>query len=231
MAPSNDDKIDRTAGSAGAYPAFDPNGVDEVLRRNVLTPPAGTPTANGTEEVLADDILEAVALGYSEVPSIAPFALSITPPPVDVDADVAETRVLPARVHPIAPRIFGAVALAILACLAVLVGLRLWDARGPRSVSSVTVVQATRPPPPPDEKQIIPTVRLDNLPVVSSSLGTLRFAPNAKGHRVYVDGVLLGEPNETFDVKCGPRMVKVGYRGTVQTIEVPCGGEVLVSLR
>jgi hypothetical protein len=190
------------------------------------------PTANGTEEVQAGDILEEVALGCGEVPSIAPIALSVTPPPVDVDpSDIARTRVLPPKKRTIVPRVVTGAALAILASLAVLVGLRLYEARLPRSVSSVTVVQATHPPPPPDEKQIIPTVPLDNLPVVPSSLGTLRFAPNARGHRVYVDGVLVGEPDETFDVKCGPRIVKVGSRGKLQTVEVPCGGEALVTLR
>jgi hypothetical protein len=222
VSPTNDGKSGGPAIAVGPYPTFDARGADEVFQRL---------NAAGTEEIHPHDILEEVPLGDDAVPSLAPLALSVTPPPIGVDAeDLAKTRVLSPRRRSIAPRIIAG-ALALVASLVAVIGFRLYEARLPRAVSSVTVVHATRPPPPPDEKQLIPTVPLDNLPVVPSSLGKLRFAPNAKGHRVYVDGALVGEPSDTLDVKCGPRMVKVGSRGAVQTIEVPCGGEVLVSLR
>jgi hypothetical protein len=183
-------------------------------------------SVTGTEEIAIEDILEeVVVIPKREVPSIAPVALSVTPPPVSVARGPLSA---PPPRRSTMSWIFGTVAISVLATLAVLVGLRLYEARVPKAVSSVTVVQAVGAPQRDEAR--IPIVRLDNLPV-SSTKGTLLFPPSAKNHRVFVDGVVVGEANGPIEVKCGPRSVRLGSRGALQTIEVPCAGEVLVPLR
>jgi hypothetical protein len=130
------------------------------------------------------------------------------------------------------PKVLGTAALGTLATLGVLVGMRLYDARAPRRVSSITVVQATGAPAAASAGDPrIPTVPLEDLPVVSTTRGVLVFNPAAKGHRVYVDGAVAGEANGPIEVKCGPRAIRVGSQGNLQAVVVPCGGEILVGPR
>jgi len=66
-------------------------------------------------------------------------------------------------------------------------------------------------------------------PTLASGMGRLAFAPARQWHRVWVDGVVLGESSPTpLVVKCGKRNVRVGSQGMGQTVDVPCGGEALV---
>jgi hypothetical protein len=43
-----------------------------------------------------------------------------------------------------------------------------------------------------------------------------------------MDGSLLGQTPEPFTVKCGRHQVRVGSAGKAQTVDVPCGGELVV---
>jgi hypothetical protein len=74
----------------------------------------------------------------------------------------------------------------------------------------------------------VPTVSVDALPVVPATTGTLLFSPLARSHRVYVDDVVRGSGDGPLDVGCGSHAVRVGSQGELQTIDVPCGGVVLV---
>jgi serine/threonine protein kinase len=48
----------------------------------------------------------------------------------------------------------------------------------------------------------------------------------SSGHRVYVDGRVVGQSPGTFRVKCGPRSVHIGSAQAPKTLNVPCGGTV-----
>jgi hypothetical protein len=46
------------------------------------------------------------------------------------------------------------------------------------------------------------------------------------GHRVWIDDRLVGESPGAFTIHCGSHGLRVGSAGTVQRVNVPCGGEV-----
>jgi hypothetical protein len=50
----------------------------------------------------------------------------------------------------------------------------------------------------------------------------------SKGHRLFVDGVVVGETPTPVLVTCGAHVVKVGSAGTEQSIDVPCGTSIAV---
>jgi hypothetical protein len=78
---------------------------------------------------------------------------------------------------------------------------------------------------PPREPQTAAAVRPD----LDASVGRLSFPPSADGHRIYVDGKVVGEPPAPIVVACGQHLVKVGSRGRDRTMLVPCGDSVMVS--
>jgi hypothetical protein len=51
----------------------------------------------------------------------------------------------------------------------------------------------------------------------------------AAGHRIFVDGKVVGNGTDTVRVKCGSHTIKIGSSGTPQTIDVPCGGSLDLS--
>lgn len=59
-------------------------------------------------------------------------------------------------------------------------------------------------------------------------IGLLRTPASAKGHRVYVDGIVAGFAPNPISLRCGPHTVKVGSAGSSIKIVVPCGGAVSV---
>ena len=62
------------------------------------------------------------------------------------------------------------------------------------------------------------------LPSVDSSKGVLVLPSAADGHRVYVDGRVVGVPPPPIVVGCGRHTVKIGSQGREQIVSVPCGG-------
>jgi tetratricopeptide (TPR) repeat protein len=62
------------------------------------------------------------------------------------------------------------------------------------------------------------------LPSVDSSKGVLVLPSAADGHRVYVDGRVVGVPPPPIVVGCGRHIVKLGSQGREQIVSVPCGG-------
>lgn len=61
--------------------------------------------------------------------------------------------------------------------------------------------------------------------------GTLVTSPESAGHRVYVDGKLIGDAPQRLELSCGEHAVRVGSKGSLQKVSVPCGEEIVVGLR
>jgi hypothetical protein len=57
---------------------------------------------------------------------------------------------------------------------------------------------------------------------VGSGRGILTLNASAREHRVYLDGVLIGEGQGPFDVACGPHAMRIGTRGEPRSINVAC---------
>jgi hypothetical protein len=49
-----------------------------------------------------------------------------------------------------------------------------------------------------------------------------------KGWRIFVDGRAVGETPSEVPAPCGTHEVRVGSKGTARTIDIPCGGRVVV---
>ena len=205
-----------TATAVGSYPVLeDPEEAIRTLERRSVT---------GTEELDEFDIVE-------ETPARA-YVASLPPPRAPLRRTAAPTP------RGMTPWIVGGVAIGILASLGAAVVMRIVDAKTPYPRTSVTVVQATgksagpSAPTPPTQSSAgasIPSVGLDTLPIVASTHGTLRFPASARGHRVFNDGVVQGDTDAPFDVRCGTHSIRVGSRGELRAIDVPCGGTLDVS--
>jgi eukaryotic-like serine/threonine-protein kinase len=61
--------------------------------------------------------------------------------------------------------------------------------------------------------------------------GELHFPPFAAGHRIFVDGHVVGDGADTPVVRCGAHDVRIGSAGTLQHLDVPCGGALDVTSR
>jgi len=59
--------------------------------------------------------------------------------------------------------------------------------------------------------------------------GVLVLPPAAYGHRVYVEGRMVGSAAAEVSVACGRHRIKIGSVGRDREIIVPCGGDVLVT--
>lgn len=65
-------------------------------------------------------------------------------------------------------------------------------------------------------------------PTLSETSGRLTFAPARQGHRVWVDGAVMGTSPTPIVVKCGKHTVRLGSSGSDRTVDVPCGGDFVV---
>src|SRR5690606_4304059 len=83
------------------------------------------------------------------------------------------------------------------------------------AIPPVEIVSAAPAPEPP--------------PAIDATRGELSLPPSADGHRVYVDGRMLGVPPAAIRVRCGQRTIKVGSQGREQSVAVPCGGAVEIA--
>jgi hypothetical protein len=68
-------------------------------------------------------------------------------------------------------------------------------------------------------------------PVAASSTGTIVTAPGQDGHRVFVDGKLMGDSPQRIEVTCGRHEVRFGSKSPAWKIDVPCGAEIVLKLR
>ncbi len=226
----------RAATLGGELPAFDEQASIPTLEVPIYL-------AAPTEEVVIDDILEATPIA----PSVAmSFATGSLPPPGAPPRRSTRVAAAEEGARSIAPWVLGGVAIGLVVSLGIAVVVRVVDARTPYPRTHVTVVQAsgvqasgvqasgaspaaraTSPSPAPPAGPAaddVPTIGVDSLPVAPATRGALRFAPKAHGHRVYLDGVVVGESEGDVDVRCGAHTLRVGSRGEARAVVVPCGG-------
>jgi hypothetical protein len=98
------------------------------------------------------------------------------------------------------------------------------------TVTPIATPAATPIATPTPTPTATPTATL-TAPALAASEGTISTPPDAAGHRVFVDGRYAGDSPGPIKVRCGSRVVKIGSGGTPRTVDVPCGGGVLVSTR
>ncbi len=75
------------------------------------------------------------------------------------------------------------------------------------------------------EDKGIPVLSVDLLPRVQSSRGVLHVGKQFDGHRVFVDGAMVGNGSGDYELACGRHGVKVGSQDRSRAIVVPCGGD------
>ena len=103
-------------------------------------------------------------------------------------------------------------------------------------VPSATPAPTPTPTPTPTPSAVATPTPMASATAIASSAATDPEAePDAGsttgllhaksfGHRVYVDGRLVGESGRDMTLPCGPHKVKVGSQGTEKAVVLPCGG-------
>jgi hypothetical protein len=92
------------------------------------------------------------------------------------------------------------------------------DVKGEDATSTPTSTSTPTPTPTPTFATPAPTPQK----------GSIAIPPSAAGHRVFVDGRVIGE-RRLVVVACGRHVVRIGHDGRDQPLDVPCGGEVSAS--
>ncbi len=115
------------------------------------------------------------------------------------------------------------------------------SARPPASPPSVAPPVASRAPAPVVSASSAPANASANSSVrvampagsdpdaAAAGLGDMFTPLSAGGHRVFMDGRVVGQSPATLRVHCGKHEFRIGGNGLVQTVDVPCGGSVLVN--
>jgi hypothetical protein len=91
-------------------------------------------------------------------------------------------------------------------------------AAAPSSATVTATAAVSRKPAPPDTEASVAA------PAPASTLGDLVAREEAAGHRIFVDGRVVGQAPGTFRLSCGAHTVKVGSEGILRSVNVPCGG-------
>ncbi len=164
--------------------------------------------------------------------------------------------VLPAPVFPLPyPRARRPWIAAASASFAVACGVGLLLALGRSASTPVTIPEsasktslASRPPiaptaPLPSPTPPAPAIPSSSPPLAPAPLAvattaapnapppdraTVTVPPERAGHRVWIDGRLVGQSPGTFKVRCGTHAVRVGSKGSLHRIHVDCGADVTV---
>jgi serine/threonine protein kinase len=89
----------------------------------------------------------------------------------------------------------------------------------------------TKPPTPPVASAAVDTPKpattaTDTPDTTKPTDGGGDLVVSNPGHRVYVDGHIVGQSPGTFHVKCGTRVVHIGSSQAPKNVAVPCGGSV-----
>lgn len=82
----------------------------------------------------------------------------------------------------------------------------------------------------PLSEAVAPTPSAAAPPKSTSAFGDLVAPKETGGHRVYVDGHVVGQSPGTFHVRCGRHAVRIGSGAATKTVNVPCGGFADLSL-
>jgi hypothetical protein len=69
------------------------------------------------------------------------------------------------------------------------------------------------------------SIPVEALPAPSVPITTtvVTFPRSSIGHRVWIDGVLVGSDGQVMNVKCGRRKIKIGSQGKLREVDLPCG--------
>ncbi|HTQ41589.1 MAG TPA: protein kinase [Polyangiaceae bacterium] len=163
----------------------------------------------------------------SLVPSPAPPATTLkVPTPYAVAQSIAPVHLSASS----RPKADGIVLLLTSAVCAAMVGLLLLPRRaGPQTKTQTQTQIAVAPSvEAPPQEPAVPSVDpapSEGLPAPASS-GDLVCPAGGVSHRVYVDGRVVGESGQTFRMRCGQHVVRIGSAGRDQHVLVPCGGEI-----
>lgn len=106
----------------------------------------------------------------------------------------------------------------------------------PRGEPAASAVATSTPAAEPPKKKTTASApaKSPQDPVVAPSVPTTGFvvtAPNQNGHRLLVDGKLIGDSPQRVEVSCGPHSVQFGSKSAPQKLDVKCGEELVVRLR
>ena len=103
-------------------------------------------------------------------------------------------------------------------------------AANPSTVGPTTRVDTTFSASNPDVGLVaansIPTLQVESLPKVMNKYGMLHVSgAQYDGHRIYVDGALVGNGAGDYEVYCGRHAVRVGAASRGHVVVIPCGGD------
>jgi hypothetical protein len=123
--------------------------------------------------------------------------------------------------------LFGSMGAVLLAGLAVLVAS---GARAQSQVAGVPTMRTARNfvPSPPRERAA-PRGRAEWVDPAPDNTGLLDTPSALWNHRVFIDGLTRGAGGDVIRVPCGRHSVRLGSSGRVQSVDVPCGGTVVVN--
>jgi hypothetical protein len=63
-------------------------------------------------------------------------------------------------------------------------------------------------------------------PAVPNTTTLVTFPRSAITHRVWIDGVLVGDDRQPMSLRCGTRTIKIGSKGKSRRVDLPCGRDV-----
>jgi serine/threonine-protein kinase len=225
----------REGGTGATTPRAPPVDVPDALPSDALP---SDPDA--TERFRFDDVLRPDATpAYDSLRAAAAMALS-DPPKKRLEA---AARFMSTRHAPF----FFAAAFCV-AMLAIMVGVR--GTATPRRPTTSAPARSSAPSTPvAPQPSVAKSIAAPPAPVAtpppasasaSASAGEARPAPTnpkagllllparSAGHRIFVDGRVVGEGPRPYQVACGARRVRVGSAGVERVTIVPCGGSVQV---
>ena len=256
--PPSDDKIPAPSAKELAPPSVPkiaPPPAPDAAAPVRKPPPVPTAAPAGAPPSPAPMVveLEATALESVHPPPMQPPAPAEPPPPAapvpDVPVAVPQTDPPPPVPRQQAGRIVAVVALGVgcailVAAAAVRFGGRQeYDdksgAAAARSTQVPTAVSLT--PTPIPTPTATPTAIQSATPTPSAApeeagaaadipigMGEIQLPDSAAGHRIFLDGRVVGEGTAPIRVPCGQHSVRIGSAGRLQNVDIPCGQAVAV---
>jgi len=199
------------AAAGGAFIPGDDAGIDVQVALEAETAPAAVPMERVTSAV------------------VPPVGQRGEPEPSNGDVEQPRRRSSTAR---------WGIALGLLAAVSI-AAMYAWDplSYGPSNSPKPSVTSVPTGDALVGENPVASSVSLAPAPVLSTSdpatpgqrtaTGKITVGPAQPGHRVWIDGRLMGEESpSSYVVPCGRHVVQVGSRGSPQTLDVACGAEV-----
>ncbi len=102
--------------------------------------------------------------------------------------------------------------------------IAVWNARAGHAAASVAPAAAPAAEGAAAAPSAVPPVaEEEDVFELADDQSWVSFADSAKDHRVFVDGVAIGDAHP-MAMKCGKRKIQIGSAGTPRTADLPCGG-------